>query len=224
MLAVLVSGGVGCQGPAVVAAAIAGGEKVEAAYRLPDAATLVMVDDPQNLLSNPRLARQVATTAIHYMTFHEALGSAEFIDPRRLNRLEAELDRQWEQTPIDEVARRLGAQQVVYARVESVTMHVADTLYRPEATLEVKVLATPSGDDAATSRLWPEAPVLGTADGEPAAPGHRVRVGLDYVSRDSRFVGDATPDDLARRLADEAGLHLGRLFYDWKRPEPGSTL
>jgi hypothetical protein len=47
---------------------------------------------------------------------------------------------------------------------------------------------------------------------------------LDYQNRDSQFVGDVTPDDIGRQLADEAGVQLARLFHDWRKPEPGESL
>lgn len=207
----------GCEGPALVAEAIRGPEKVPPAYVLPDAPTLIMVDDPQHHLDNPGLARQIATTAIHYLRFHEALPESEFIEPREMAKLEAQLADQWPSTPIDEVGRRLDAQQVIHAKVQSVTLHVAESLYRPEAQLEIKVVSAETGE-----RLWPPAPPL--ADPDRPTPGHTINIQLDYVSKESRYVGDSTPDDLARRIADEAGLRVAQLFYEWRRPAPGAGL
>lgn len=207
----------GCEGPAVIAAAIQGGEKVPPAFVLPDVPTLVMVDDPQHQLDNPGLARQIATTAIHYLRFQKVLPESDFIEPRETAKLEAQLADRWPTTPIDEVGRRLGARQVVYARIQSVSLHVAESLYRPEARIEVKVVSAETGQ-----RLWPPAPPL--ADPNQPTPGHTIHITLDYVSKDSRYVGDSTPDDLARRVADEAGLRLAQLFYEWKMAEPGDGL
>ncbi|MBB6428695.1 hypothetical protein [Algisphaera agarilytica] len=206
-----------CEQAAVLAEAVSGPEKVEPLYVLPDVPTLVMVDDPKHLLSNPGLARQIATTAIHYLEFHEALPTAQFIKPRELAKLEAELGDRWASTPIDEVGRRLGAEQVIYAKINSAQFHVVDTLYRPEASIEVKII-----DVAEGKRSWPEAPAL--IDPENVPPGHMIQIKDNYESRDSRYVGDSTPDDLARRLADDAGLRLARLFYQWQKDAPGASL
>lgn len=207
----------GCEGPGVLIDALDGPEKVPPVHVLADVPTLVMVDDPQHLLNNPGLSRQIATTAIYYLRFYETLEVADFTDPKELVKLEAQLGDRWESMPIDEVGRRLRAEQVIYARIKSVKIHVADALYRPEAVLEVKLISAADG-----SRLWP--PVQPLADPDHPEPGHPIQIKLDYVSKDSRYVGDSTPDDLARRLADEAGLRLARLFFEWNKPEPGDSL
>lgn len=207
----------GCEQAAVLVDAVRGPEKIEPLYILPDVPTLVMVDDPKHLLSNPGLARQIATTSIHYLEFHEALETASFIDPKELVKLESELGNRWSSTPIDEIGRRLGAKQIVYAKINSAKFHFVDTLYRPEATFEIKVIDADNG-----GRLWPAAPAF-TEPGR-TSPGHFIQIKDHYVSRDSRYVGDSTPDDLARRLADDAGLLIARLFYQWQADSPGESL
>ncbi|MEM6856022.1 MAG: hypothetical protein AAF593_16580 [Planctomycetota bacterium] len=206
-----------CEQTSVLVEAVRGPEKIEPLYVLPDVPTLVMVDDPQHLLNNPGLSRQIATTAIHYLKFNKTLDDATFIEPRELAKLEAELGTQWSMTPIDEIGERLGAEQVVYAKINSARFHFVDTLYRPEASIEVKVINVADG-----KRAWPEPPAL--ADPERPSPGHLIRIQENYESRDSRYVGDSTPDDLARRMADEAGLRLARLFYQWQLDAAGSSL
>lgn len=206
-----------CEQGAVLVSAIKGPEKIEPLYDLEDVPTLIMVDDPKHLLNNPGLARQIATTAIHYLKFHEALPNATFIEPKELAKLEAEFGDRWASTPIDEIGRRLGAEQVVHATIKSAQFHVADTLYRPEASIEVKVINVTDG-----RRAWPEASIL--ADPQRMPPGYLIQIKENYQSRDSRYIGDSTPDDLARRMADEAGLRLARLFYSWQPDGPGSTL
>ena len=217
LLSAVLLAAAGCQNAAILAQAVGGPEKTEALFVLPDEPTLVLVDDPRHLLDNPSLARQIGSTAVYYLTLHEALPKAEFVDPRELSKLEAQLDKQWPTTPIDEVGRRLGAKQVIYAKVTQVQFQAAEGLYRPEATLEVKVL-----DTADAKRLWPEAPPL--PDPKHPEPGHRFSVKLDYETRTGRNTNSSTPDDLARRLADEAGLGLARIFYTWKGDAPGSSL
>ncbi|MEM9420795.1 MAG: hypothetical protein AAGA25_17345, partial [Planctomycetota bacterium] len=113
--------------------------------------------------------------------------------------------------------RRLGAEQVIHVKINSARFHVFDTLNRPEASIEVKVI-----DVVESKRAWPESPAL--PDPENTPPGHMIFIKDNYESRDSRYVGDSTPDDLARRLADDAGLKVARLFYKWQRDAPGSSL
>ncbi len=206
----------GCEGVALVADAVQNGEPVEALYVLPDRPTAVLVDDTTNRLG-PRATGQIATTAIHYLRANKALSKARFIEPREVARLESQLGRAWPTTPIDAIGRRLDAEQIIYARIISTSSKVAENLYRPEATLEVKVI---QAKDA--KRLWPhKGPIV---DPKNPAPGYTLKIVLDYETRDSRYVGDATPDDISRRLADKAGLDLARLFYHWKLDPPGGRL
>lgn len=209
--------GQGCEGPAAVMDAFQNGEPVAALYILPDVRTVVVVDDPKNFMGNPGLVRQIGTTAVHFLRHEQALETAEFVEPRDIALLEARLDEKWTSMPIAEIGRRLGAEQVIYARIKQVTMHVAGNVYRPEAVLDVKVLQSADG-----KRLWPNATAL--PDPEKAAPSHTLTIQMKYETRDSRYFGDATPDDLARKLAERIGQELAQLFYDWRRPPAGQTL
>lgn len=207
----------GCEGPAAVMDAFQNGDPVPAQYILPDVRTVVVVDDPKNFMGNPGLVRQIGTTAVHFLRHEKALPTAEFVDPRDIAVLEARLDEKWTTLPIAEIGRRLGAEQIIYARIKQVTMHVAGNVYRPEAILEVKVLQAADG-----KRLWPNATAL--PDPEKPAPSHALTIKMKYETRDSRYFGDATPDDLARKLAEQIGQELAQLFYDWRRPPAGQTL
>jgi len=206
----------GCETGALIVAAVQGPETVAPHFQLPDVATLVLVDDPDNLLNNSNLSRQIGATAVHYMKFHKALETAEFIEPKAVARLESRLSKAWSATPIDQIARKLNAKQIIYAKVTDVQTDLTETLYRPRVSLEVKVIT------ADAERLWPAPPAL--VDPQKTTPGSPLNIRLNFASRASRKIGDATPDDLSRRLADEAGLALGRLFYEWEVPEPGSDL
>lgn len=208
---------IGCEATSILVEAVQGPEKVEPKHVLADVPTLVMVEDPHHQLNNPGLARQVATTATHYLTFHEVLEEAAFIEPKKLVKLEAEMGEKWSQTPIDEIGRRLGAEQVVYAKINYAKYHHAGTLYRPEASIDVKVINAADG-----KRIWPNASPMSNPDSP--QPGHEVKIKDRFVSSESRYVGDSTTDDLARRLADDAGLLIARLFYQWQKDAPGSSL
>ena len=207
----------GCQTAAVAISAVQGGPTNAAAYALPEARTAILVDDPQQLLEDPSIARQIGTTAMFYLEENKALKEEHVVPPRAVVRLQNMAGRAWSRMPIDEIGRRLEAQQMIYVKVVQIRFRTDEQLYRPEIALEIKVIDATTGE-----RLWPEAPPLLEAGNAP--PGQRVAVQLDYETRAGRFADDATPGDLARRLADEAGLAVARLFYDWKPDPVGSDL
>ncbi|MEM7625652.1 MAG: hypothetical protein AAF333_08490 [Planctomycetota bacterium] len=209
----------GCQGAASLLSVISGPDVVPARYVLPDEDTAVLVDDPQNHLDNPSLSRQIGTTAVYHLRLtEEALPEAEFIEPREVARLERRLARDWATTPIDEIGRQLGADQVIYAKVVSASGQIEGNLVRPTATVEVKVVRSEDG-----ARLWPAS--RGLVDpAAPPGPGYRFTVEMKYQTREGSIGHRDTPHDLQRQLADELGLELARIFYPWKRPEPGESL
>ena len=208
----------GCEGAAAIVSVISGPDVVPAKYVLPDQTTAVLIDDPKHFLDNPSLARQIGTTAVHYLQRNDALNEAEFIEPNQVARLERQLSREWATTPIDQIGRELGADQVIYAKIVAASGQVEGDLFRPVATLEAKVIRSEDG-----KRLWPAVGPL-TDPNAPATPGYRFTVEMEYHTRQGPRGSRGTPSDLQRRLADELGLKLARIFHDWKRPEPGETL
>ena len=207
----------GCSAAAVAVSAVQGPEKVSPQFELPDRTTLVLVDDPDRLLENAGLSRQVGSTAVYYLKTHGALTEAGFVEPRDIARLEALLDREWPRTPIDEIGRRLGAQQVIHAKVTSVAFVTDDGAFRPHASLEAKVIEVETG-----RRLWPSrSPLDDPAD---AAPG--VVVSSQLAADPGRTARDNSQpmSEVGRRLADQMGMDLAQLFYTWRKAEPGSTL
>jgi hypothetical protein len=210
-------GQLGCEAAAIAVATVGGPERVPPQFVLEDRPTLVMVDDPQHRLDNPSLARQIGTTAVYYLQTQEVLEDAPLIDPRQLGRLEVLLDRDWPTTPIDEIGRRLGAEQVIHAKVVSVTYRDGDGVYRPEGVMEVKVIDATNG-----RRLWPEAPPL--LEPGQTVPGQRVSARLDPDAGLSASDARDNRGDAGRRLADELGQVLARQFYEWRREEPGASL
>jgi hypothetical protein len=201
----------GCEGPAFLAETAGLGGKVKPVYDLQDRTTLVMVDDPQNRLGSPVLQTVIATNVAHHLKKNGVL-SGKVIAGKEQAELAARLGPdKYARTPIAKVGRELGAEQVVYVEVEDVILQPAPGIYRPAATLEVKVM-----DVASNSRLYPEPPPID----EPTAPkrGRSLNVQMRYdkkVRAESRGL-DA---QMARSLAERIGLEVARLFYEYK-PEP----
>ncbi len=218
LVAALLACGGGCELFGALAKVADGGNKVAAKYRLDNVDTLVLFDDPGALLGDPGLARQAAATAVHYLEYKKVLRKdAAFVQPAAVSRLEQRLGAAWPATPVDAIGRRLGAGQVVYARLIDADSLVAGNMYRPTARVEVKVLSADGG-----RRLWPNPGAL--AGGAGSSPGYVLTLEMDYQTDDRNTLRGQTPDALARQLADEIGLSLSRLFYNWAEEDAGASL
>lgn len=197
-----------------------GGEKVKAAYNLPERTTLVVVDDPTQQFPSPVLAGVVASNAGFHLEQNVLKPNAKqpgslVVSQRVLAAIRAQLDDQYASTPIDTLGKLAKADQVIYVLIESAKLQTAPNVYRPTALARVKVI-----DVAKGTRLFPEPRPFP----DPAAPppGHPVRVQMSASTGDPSGRGlDAM---LSHNLAEELGKQIAQVFYDHKKPEPGHTL
>ena len=198
----------------IVDEAFNGGPTTPAVYVLPDRITAVLVDDPDRTLTDPRVPRTIGAVAIHNMRFHDAPKTATLVAADQVARLEARLGDDWHTTAIDDIGRRLNAEQVVYARLTPIALDAqrGELDGIPSLRLDVKVI------DAATgARVWPP-DTVGSPDG------YAVVTRPTIAQRRDRLSGKETARQTLDHLTEEAGLALGQLFYDWAPPPPGSTL
>lgn len=216
-LAALVAGG--CDSAQVVADAVLGrGEQVKRLYTLERKKTLVLVDTIDdggraNILAAPALRNTIASDIAFYIQKEEALEEGQFVPLRDLLKLANELGEGYAVTPIDQIGRRLGAGQVIHVVVESATLQIVGSLYRPIAEGQVKVIDVEAG-----RRVFPQS--IGLSMQDAAVPGHRFRVEVDPSSVEA---SSRTSVDLqARLLAEKTGLEVSQVFYDWRKPEFGS--
>ncbi|QDU34770.1 hypothetical protein KS4_28450 [Poriferisphaera corsica] len=232
MLVVLGGMGVasGCAGFAFVADFIQGG-KVKAAYVLPTDKTLVMVDDPMGAVPNSQILRTITTNIEHYMQ-REMIDpviekNKKIEDPEKLESyvtlipsdkiygLEDEVGEDFAKMPINRIGKRLDADQVVYVSIKSFTIHYAGNVYRPNATVEVKVIDSKTG-----KRLFPEAKKI--VDRTMTPPGYMLKVELPYQG--VNFDGPSIELQLRRELAEQIGKQVAEVFYDHRQPQPGDSL
>jgi hypothetical protein len=202
-LAVLLSVLPGCAGVGFLTTMASGGEQVPAKYELARRPTLVLVDDPQQLLGRPAMARQVAANARFHLREQSALSKALLVPGDRLMRVRRELGADYPSTPIAAVGRRTDAEQVIHVLVRSASLQYGGPVYRPRATVEVKVVEAKGGD-----RLFPK----GQSEIEGLSPrGYPVRSVLDARHTEG---GDRTnPVMMRRELARRVGRDVARLFY-----------
>ncbi len=211
----------GCEAVSVLGAAVRGkGDAVPKLYQLPAKRTVILVDAMEgagvtNVLS-PRGMRSLIASDMGYLLEQEkALPPGMLVPLRELDQVASQLGDDFALTPIDEIARRVGAQQVIHVVVEESSMRVLGTLFRPVAAVQVKVIDVEQG-----KRVFPQAMNLSTDGG--GASGHRLSVPLESVDIDQG--GPTVVSIYTRKLAQEVALHSGRLFYDWNKPDLGSKI
>lgn len=202
----------GCEGPAFIAKTVTGEDKVKKQFELPNRKTLVLVDDPNQMMANPVLVGVVASNVGHHLALNEVL-TQPVVSERELAAIRNRLGRKYRETPIDEIGRMAGAEQVIYVRIEDAYLQPAPSFYKPTATLELKVV-----DAAEGKRMYPEAPPL--IEKNASARGQTMEVAFRYKGLEAESPGQDAM--LARKLAERIGLQVAQLFYDHK-PEPRWT-
>lgn len=205
----------GCEGPGFVGYVIAGPPKVKAKYKLEPAATLVIVDDPQELLGDPNFPAVVGANAGFHLTQNGVLKAEQVVPQDHLSTLANQLEDRYLSTPIDQIGARLDAKQVIHVLIRSVNLKADNTYYQPVATFEVKVIDTGTGE-----RLFPK-----PAD-QPAsratAPGYTVNVEMMSQTLDTTRRSALTM--LARSLSERIGLEVAQVFYDHVPPDAEPTV
>ncbi len=198
----------GCEAVGFVAQVITGPEKIPAVYELADRPTVVLVDDPSNLLPDPTLATLLAGRAGESLVENEVV--TQVIPPVMVERLRAAHD-DFDKWGIDDVGKQTGAEQVIYVLVQECGSTEDDLIFRPTIIVRVKVIDSATGD-----RLFPSQTSAIGKDGHP----------LKHTNayRDMQGASAATRAILMRQLTEGAADALAKLFYTHKAPELGSGL
>lgn len=194
----------GCEGPGFLAYVIAGPPKVDAQFVLDKRPTLVVVDDPNLLLGDPSYPAVVGANVGFNLIQNKALPESMVVSQDRLTTLAKELGNRYGVTPIDQVGKTLGAEQVIYVFIRTVSVQVDNTYYHPTASVEVKVIDVPTG-----GRLFPVKASDPVNNATP--PGYNLTVGLRKQTMDETRRTALTM--LARSLAERIGLETAQLFY-----------
>lgn len=204
----------GCDAVGVMAQAVSPPELVEAAYRMPDKPTLILIDDPRGLVSDDMVLRRLARTARVALEAEKVI-STGFVGQDKLAAYREQLGPAYPQTSLAALALHLEAKQVIHAEVTGYQMEIGPNVVRPSIAMDVKVFdldqavrVFPSMTDAKT----------GADTGQTTYPLTSKRPAQDLTG-----IG-AARSIASRELADQAGRDLGRLFFDWRKPKPGSTM
>ena len=160
----------------------------------------MLVDDPNRELRNPTLSNQIAHEIGFYLEQSEAV--TQIVPQSRVVSLRESLGRDFDATPVDEIGKRLDAEQVIHVEIESVTLRPDLVLYHPKASVKVKLI-----DAVKSKRLFP-ADTTGRDPGFTLHPELRPKI-KERVSQNSSAV---ISQMLARRIARD----VARLFHDYQ--------
>jgi hypothetical protein len=185
----------GCNivGPIYVLAA--GPPKIPAEHQLDrQRSVAVVIDDPDSVVPSLGYRRVMLATVQERLADRAKI--KEVIDSRDTMAV-LQRDSAQERMSLVEIGRAIGADQVVWARVEGFDLAARTGEYRPNAQMRVKVI-----DVAANEKAWPDEPV----DGYLLDVTMRVRP--DFVPTSGPEVRSAMEE-----LAEYAGRALAELFY-----------
>ena len=176
-----------------------------------DRPTLILVDDPSGQLGDPGLANMIAGQIGHQLVKEEVIGLANVVSPHKLYDLAAEMGSEYVRTPVDQIGQRLGARQVIYVYIQSVSLSEQPGLFRPTAVVRVKLIDVTEG-----RQLFPEVPGdLGSSETE----FHNIHVVMYY--RGAEDFGHGVVQTIRKKLADRISRDVSRLFFEYLPRQPG---
>jgi len=204
----------GCSLIGGLAQAFAPPEFVPARYDLPDKRTLIVVEDRQQLIEDQGVPARIAATARAALEAEQVVSPDNFVTQAELSAYRAELGEAFGDKSLAGLGLALGARQVIHAEVAGYQMDIGGDLVRPAIALNVKVF-----DLDERRRVFPSADAqTGVESGEAVYPVLTKGDPRNLSNLESARAG------VRRELADLAGRDLGRLFFDWRKPKPGTNV
>jgi hypothetical protein len=185
----------GCTQFAAAWANVSGGDVVEPEFTLTKGALLILVEDPNGVVSEPRTLREVQRTISDI--FSEFRVNHKVIPLEERERLER-ADKDYDRLSIRQIGEKLGAEEVLYIRVERFSLRPEEgaPLLKGEVAARIKVLTTKQEREV---RLWPR-----------ETSGRKIAVSTPPVASDS----DKSESDVAKELAIKLGQSVAELFYE----------
>lgn len=197
----------GCQVVGWFAHGVAG-ESVEPVYVLQDQPTLILVDDPEQHLGDPAMARLVATQAGYDLVQNKVLKPEHLIDIQKVDELRRGQDeRKFARIPASQIGQRVQARQVLLVHIESSQLTSEPNVLRPVAKCQVKVI-----DCDTQKRLFPPRPEVASGimplGGD---QGYIVNTTMTYRVTSDDYK-NLTPI-VRRAVAKQIGVQVAMLFY-----------
>jgi hypothetical protein len=197
MLAAL---GSGCNLLSAIAYKTVGPGKIPAEYVPPQEPMLVLTESYHQANDLQPFADQLGLLLQKELETHKV---APLVDPAKLAALKAEKGRDFEKMRIPEIARALGARQVMYVDLQECSFDAVDGAQVFQGAIKAKVRVV---DVATAETRWP-----GVGDG------HLFATKTEYVRRDARD----TPLLVRNMMLEDLAGAISRLFYDFKPDHEG---
>lgn len=185
----------GCIQFAALWANISGGDIIEPEYTLTRGPLLVLIDDRDSLVTEPHAIRQLhGTISSIFLEYNVNRRVVPFENWQTLQRSAKDYNR----LSIREIGEKLGADQVLYLRVERFTLHEEPgaPLFKGQFAVRLKVLSTEAKREV---RLWPR-----------DEKGKRIVATTDPTPSD----GGKSAGDVAKELATNLADVVSKLFYE----------
>jgi len=196
----------GCELMGIVASAVVP-PTLPAVYQIADLPTLVIVDDRNGVLRDPQLAMLAAAHATATLGNEEAV--TNLISTDDLSALASQLGEKYAQTSPYDIAKRLGAKQVILINIFAAAISPEPGILKPSANIGVKLFDIEKND-----RLFPPSP---KATGHPDPPEtegffmHKVTLKVK-----TNQANPARVDAIARqKLAEQIGIRAALLFTEY---------
>lgn len=186
-----------------------------AVYKLPDVPTLIVVDDPGNLLGDPTLPGLIAANVKLELENNKAFKKGAVIDPSLLVKHMASLGDKASKVPLDELGRDLGARQVIGVHIENADLNQEPGAFRPVILTRVKLINAETG-----KRIFPPLDAGAAIEPSLAVRGYPVKSQFFY-----RAGSTASPVDIAtamQAISQRAGRDAARVFSAYRTREPGA--
>jgi hypothetical protein len=182
--------------------------KIKAAHTLADRPTLVIVDDPRDLLHDASLLHEMAHGIGRELENRHVL--KQVVSGRDLADLESRMAAEYRLMPIDRIGSSLGAEQVLHVNVDNVEAGYG----RITLSCRVRVF-----DVEEARQLFPAG--AGSVDATAASMG-LVRVAMPFDAVTTAAPGAST---LRRRaLGERVSISVARLFHDHEPPSQDASL
>ena len=179
---------------------ITGGDKIPAEYTLTKGPLLVFIDAADSAPIEQHAVRQLHKTISD--AFLESGANRRVVPFENWQALQQSA-KGYNRLSIREIGEKLGADQVLYLRVDRFVLEDEPNspLYKGECVVRIKVLSTEGKHDV---RLWPR-----------EEKGKRVSAGTDPIAKD----GGKSSGDIAKELATKTGDVVAKLFYEYRELE-----
>ncbi|WP_428389841.1 hypothetical protein [Mucisphaera sp.] len=185
------------------AAHLTGLDRIPAQHEIDRRPTVVLVDDPNNLLGSPALATQLAGLIGFHLVEHTDLVDEDLISQRRVSELSERLGKAFAQTPMDAIGEQVGAEQLISVLIVSADQQMAPGLMRPRATARVELIDVTEG-----RRIFP--PEADASSPSLLTQGYTVSVDLQVQSAQQ---GRATLRLASQQLVQALAIEVAQLFY-----------